>query len=608
MSSAARLLPLCAGLALGSAAAWALLHLQRPAEAVNASQPDPRAAAPDAFAALPPPSLRLAGPEATAALDAYLALAPLSDQAPAQELVARRARLRALLTLLPVSHFDRLLSALASRTGSAEARLRLLAFEFWTEHDAPAAARWAAALVPGAAIDANTRATYLQTAAKVWAETDFDAAYAWVNDLADPSLATHLSSQLLATLIAIDPARALALAHARGEEFYAANREALCRALTKRDPGAAVRAFGPEFYAQPHHEIIRSAVSAWLKREPGAALDWIMCLREVHPDTYKGFMPFILERAATYNSAAGRALADLLLARPDPRPDLANSQNTLVRIVNSWANGDPNAALAWLRDRPLDEDRTRMVENALDRLIHRRSPDFLAALDLLPKGSTRDKYLVDYVTGLADADPSSALGWLAANPSAEVAAVAPLIQGTIIANLARTDPAQALRLLTAEIDTHATDSPGRAQLPLVVQKVATELAREDPAALTQWAATLRQPDLRLSAYFALAGVPSVLLGKYQPVPLSQMGSWALSYSTASISDEVSVGSRAQRADLLATIPDAALRTEPLLFLLSNWLESDYDTARAWIENHDAVSPDDAARLLVAKDPFNVGGF
>ena len=605
MSFLSRSVPLFFGIALGCGVTWALHSASAASTAtvtIAGSGPSSR---PASFA----PPLRLAGPEASSALEAYLALAPLADKAPATELRARRALLRALLTRLPVSHFERLLTALALRTGDAEAGLRSVAFTAWAEYAAPAASRWALALVPGEAVDAKTRSTYLQTAAKIWAETDFDSAYAWVNALADPTLATDLAGQLLATLIATDPVRALALAHARGDAFYAAHREALCKAWTQKDPGAAVRTFGPEFYAQPTDEIIRSSVSAWLKREPAAALAWIMSLREEHPDTYQGFMPFILERAARYNSPAALALADLLVAHPDdPRPDLADRQCTLARIVKAWSIGDPQAALGWLQGRPLDEARTRMVESTLDILIYRRAPEFLTALHLLPEGASRDRYLVDYVTQLADADSESALDWLAAQPSAEVAAVAPLVQGTIIAKLARTDPAQALRLLSTEIDTHAADGPGRAQLPLVVQKVATQLARQDPAALAQWAATLTQPDLRLSAYFALADYSLEYLGKDQPVPLSQMGSWALTNRSTGVPDRFSADSRAQRADLLATIPDATLRTEPLLFLLSNWLESDYDTARTWIENHDTLSPESAARLLDAKDPFNVGRF
>jgi hypothetical protein len=608
MRSASRLVPLCAGLALGSAATWTLLNLHSPPSASTAALPLPGSSLPAAFPTPPPPPPRLAGHEATTALDAYLALPPLPDKAPAAELVARTGELRVLLTRLPVSLFERLLSALASRAGSAEARLRAVAFTAWAEYAAPAAARWALSLSTSKALDAKTRANYLQNAAKIWAETDFDSAYAWVNELADPALATELAGQLLATLIATDPARTLALAHARGDAFYAAHRETLCKAWTKIDPGAAVRTFISEFYDQPNDEIIRSSVSAWLKREPAAALDWIMSLQDKHLDTYRGFMPFILERSARYNSSAARALADLLASRPEPRADLSDRQNTLARIVNAWSNGDPKDALAWLQNRPLDEARTQMVESALNTLVYRHSPEFLAALHLLPAGESRNKYLVDYVTELANSDPASALDWLAANPSAEVTAVAPLVQGTIIADLAQADPARALRLLSTEIETHAADGPERGQLPLVVQKVATQLALKDPDGLTQWASTLAQPDLRLSAYFALAGLPAEFLGKFQPVPLAQAGSWALSNRIAGLGFGVSGGSLARRADLLATIPEVALRTEPLLYLLSNWLESDYDTARAWIEDHDAVSPESAARLLDAKDPLNIGRF
>ena len=237
MLSASRLVPLCAGLALGSAATWTLLNLHSPPPA-TAALPLPGSSRPAAFPAPPPPPPRLAGTKATTALDAYLALPPLSDKAPAAELVARTGELRVLLTRLPVSLFERLLSALASRTGSAEARLRLLAFEVWTEHDAPAAARWAVALVPGESIDAPTRARYATTAALAWGATTFEPAYAWATTLPDIKLGADLARELLAHLAATDPTRALALARAAGDEFFKASQQALFTAWAEKDPAA----------------------------------------------------------------------------------------------------------------------------------------------------------------------------------------------------------------------------------------------------------------------------------------------------------------------------------------------------------------------------------
>ncbi len=95
MSSPARLLPLCLGLAAGASAAWVLrplISLPPPATATAAASP----AAPATPAASRTPSLiltaRLVGPDADTALDAYLALPPLAAKASRDEIAERSGR------------------------------------------------------------------------------------------------------------------------------------------------------------------------------------------------------------------------------------------------------------------------------------------------------------------------------------------------------------------------------------------------------------------------------------------------------------------------------------------------------------------------------------
>lgn len=648
MSSAARLLPLCAGLGLGSAAAWAFLHLHSPAEVVDASQPDPRAAALDAFATLPPPSPRLAGPEATAALDAYLALAPLSDQAPAQELVARRARLRTLLTLLPVSHFDRLLSALASRTGSAEALLRLLALEVWTEHDAPAAARWAVALVPGESIDAPTRARYAATAALAWSETAFDAAYAWVTSLADAKLGSDLARQLLDQLVATDPTRALALARAAGDEFFKASQQALFTAWATKDPAAAVQALGPGLLETPTiPKPLFAALGQWFARDSSAAFAWILAQPPRDGDTYNTFFYSAFARLGD-DPATARAGASLLLARPE----LSDQLGALRMLAGSWARSDARSALAWLETVPDANQRNHLIDNCLFSAFGLETEDFLAFALRLPESPDRDKKISAQINGWATKDPDAALAWLTAHDSQGLASVAARVQGNLLARLAETDPAAALakwKNLPAGLDQAAAAGPLAAawaktepaaaaawltaqlpSLPSAAQKsdairsLAWAWAPNDPAATARWMtdqlATLpAAPDASGIDQARQATYPHILnqLASSDPHAVFKLAATAtdpslqraiydtLTYDTyhdfrGNITEPTL--SFASRAELVSTIPDESNRTPVLTNLLSNWLRQDFESARVWIESHDSVSPDLAAQLLTKADP------
>ena len=639
-------LPLCAGLALGSAATWAILHLHASASVVRSA---PHFTPPVTFPAPPSPPPRLTGPEAVTALDAYLALAPLPDQAPAADLVARKSRLRVLLSLLPVSHFERLLSVLALRTGSAEAGLRRLAFEVWTEHDAPDAARWAAALVPDDAIDAATRSRYAATAALAWGETAFEAAYAWASALFDAKLGADLARQLLAQLAATDPTRAVALARAVGDEFFKTSQQALFTAWAAKDPAAAVQALGVGLLENPKiPEPLFIALGQWFTRNSQSAFAWIIAQppRDNDPRDRNDFLYSAFSRLGR-DPATARVGASLLLAHPE----LPDQVGALRMLAGSWSRTDARSALAWLEAVPDANQRNNLIENCLFSAYGLQSEDFLAFALRLPEGPDRDKKISDQINEWAGGDPDAAHAWLAAHDSPELAPVAAGVQGTLLARLAETDPAAALakwQSLPSGLDQAAATGP-----------LATAWAKTDPAAAAAWlngqipslASAAQKSDAIRSFGWAwsqtdpaatarwmtdqLATLPATpdasgidqTRGTYRRIvsQLAQSDPHAVLKLAATATDPAlqktiyntlayetyrdyrgdiatPTLSRAARAELVATIPDESNRTPVLTTLLSNWLRQDFHAARAWIESHDAVSPELAAKLITKADP------
>ena len=642
MSCPPRILPLCAGLALGSAATWTLLHFRSPPPLFSATPP---ASPPAASPAPPPPPPRLAAPEAAAALDAYLALAPLPDKASAADRVARRARLRALLTRLPVSHFERLLSALASRSGSAEAGLRLLAFEVWTEHEAPAAARWAVSLVPADASDAPARARYAATATLAWGETAFDAAYAWAAALPDAKLGSDLARQLLAQLAATDPTRALALARAAGDEFFKSSQQALFTAWAANDPAAAVQTLGPGLLETPKiPEPLFAALGRWFARDSSAAFAWIVAQPPRDGDTYNRFLYSAFSHLGG-DPATARAGAALLLAHPE----LTDQVVALLNLAGSWARTDARSALAWLETVPDADTRHDLIEGCLMSMsaYGLQTEDFLAFALRLPESPDRDKKISDQINRWAGRDPDAALAWLAAHDSPGLASVAAGVQGTLLARLAESDPASALakwQSLPAGLDQAAaagplatawakTDPaaasawltaqiasfPSTAQKSDAIRSFAGAWSQMDVASAARWMtdqlATLpASPDAsgidqtrgsygNLLAHLASTDLPAVLkLAETVTDPeLRKTVYTSLLYETYRDPAESSA-SLATRAELIATIPDERNRTPVLTGFLDSWLRRDFHAARAWIESHDAVSPELAARLITQADP------
>lgn len=643
MRSASRLIPLCAGLALGSAATWTLLHLHSPPAASTAALAPPGSSRPAAFPAPPFPPPRLAGPEATTALDAYLALPPLPDKAPAAELVARTGEMRVLLTRLPVSLFERLLSALASRTGSAEARLRLLAFEVWTEHDAPAAARWAAALVPGESIDAPTRARYATTAALAWGETTFDPAYAWASTLPDTKLGADLARELLAQLAATDPTRALALARAAGDEFFKASQQALFTAWAAKDPAAAVQALGPGLLEAPTiPKPLFAALGQWFARDSSSAFAWILAQPPRDGDTYNTFLYSAFARLGD-DPATARAGAALLLAHPE----LSDQLGALRMLTGSWARSDARSTLAWLETMPDANQRNLLIETCLYSAWGLETEDFLAFALRLPESPDRDKKISAQINGWATKDPDAALVWLAAHDSPGLASVAAGVQGTLLARLAETDPAAALAkwknlpaglnqataagplaaawaktdpaAAAAWLSAQITSFPSAAQKSDAIRSFARAWSRTDVASAARWMtdqlATLPTvPDASgidqtrgsyrlILAQLASTDLPAVLkLAGTLTDPELQKSAYTSVFDEYYRDPAESIASRASRAELIATIPDESNRTSVLTYFLDSWLRQDFETARAWIESHDSVSPELAAQLLTKADP------
>jgi len=629
------LLPICGGLLLGSTASWLVRSSTNALPQNGQTQGGPAALPSASFASTPAPGLvlppKLAPAEAEAALDAWLALgAPADGSAPAPLATQERA-LRALLTVFSDAQFPRLLETLFARTGSVALSLRQTVVGIWLHRHPAAVTAWV--LTADLPAEGQTRYHLARQIGMFWAGQDAVAAVAWAESISDPALSTGVLEMILPNLAPLDPARALALARARGPEFFAKIQDALFRNWAEADPEAALRELGPAMFAQPDTFTASRALGTWLARDPAAAMTWLSSESALEPSRRFD----ALQNSAFAMLQTTGANTDKLLdsiARLNEFPELQRYRATL--LVN-WHGSSPDAALAWLHRLPDAAARADLIDGMIpDYFIGNiiGADSFLNLALLLPDGPERDTHLSRLSATWVAKDPAAARTWLDAHRQSDpaLARVADQAEGVLVAALAERDPAAALASYAALPEggearraavpalalAWARSDPGAAlrwlaaelppapsgNHPLLQEKLSQRSdagspleqtaqilppallrwSQQDPLAALQWAESQPDPFWRNVALTALSTLPNGRFpGANQP--------------TYAAPDPIA------RADLLGRIADPAERKTHLDAHLSNWLARDYDAARAWIERHEVVSPEEAGRLLLAHDPF-----
>ena len=595
---------------VGAAAVFSvgvLLHQGPAAPSTHALAPaDPAAILRPAF---------LAPDDADAALAAYLALPLLVDPAPAAELQVRRARLRALLTILPASHFERFLTTLYGRVGWAEDELRRIAFTAWAQQAPAVAARWAEALVPTPTLNLWQRARLVSEATGLWARLDFDPARAWIATIADVPLSQGVTVEILAQLARSDPDKALSLAPSGDDKYAREVRLEIFRAWGEKDPAAALIRLGPAILDDKDSKrAVPPLLAAWIVRDPDAALDW--AIAQPAPAREESHLSVLQSVGSELvkNSAAVRLFLDKLAARadtPDREPAIKNA-------FASWVQRDTTAALAWVDTVPDRAERSELVSWTLNLVPQDRPDEFLAAVRKLPDPAQREAKLAERLADWAGKDADAALDWLGRHDDPELAAATRKIESVLLGKLAAAN-------LSAALDRWRTLPPGpdRAQAAL---PLAAAWAKTDPAAATRWLANLSAGDPGQTPDPALLTALPALASRWAWQDPVAVAAWADTLPDETTRKKVvsTLGHeyvddlagadryesyinrpdpppRAAYATQLAAITNPSIREQGLTNYLRVWLHSDYNSARAWIESHDALPPEKAAELLTRAD-------
>ncbi|TAG29718.1 MAG: hypothetical protein EAZ36_03995, partial [Verrucomicrobia bacterium] len=428
---------------------------------------------PDLF----PPLPRLPPAEAEAALNAWLSLDAPSDGTAPASFEQQELALRALLPLFSDAQFPRLLSALHQRLGDTAARLAQIVFDFWLQRNPPATARWT--LSADFPANEETRHRLALQVGAFWAKLDAPAALAWAESIADPGLLADVVEVILPGLAAVDPAKALALAEARGTEFFLKLRTSLFVNWAKHDPAAALQRLGRDlFEANEWSEEVRAALATWLLKDLSAALAWVD-LEAGGTDNQKTNLMGGGLIDAVYRLDQVQPLADAVARRTD----LPQRQSYLSSLLWHWHNKEPAVAVAWLKQLPSSADRIQLIETLVPPLAYeglKKPESYLPVTLQLPAGPGRDTRIVSLVSAWAKEDPRAASAWLDGQNDPSLTHLAPAINGALVSRLAAQDlPAALARYKALPLGPARTSA---------APDIAYAWGNRDPAAAAQWLA------------------------------------------------------------------------------------------------------------------------
>ena len=175
-----------------------------------------------------------------------------------------------------------------------------------------------------------------------WVNEEPQAAIAWIRDLPDESERQDLLLVSSGEMVRTDPIAALRIA--------------------SELPGSAAC-----------DDIIRRATMEWVSDDPAAAMEWAETISDEPLRQAVLAAGFVAWSETEPVNAATRALEKLSAGRL--------LDDTLVSIVQRWAQTDARAAAAWVECFPEGQLRAAAVENLLSQW---RQSDPVAARDWLP--------------------------------------------------------------------------------------------------------------------------------------------------------------------------------------------------------------------------------
>ena len=398
-------------------------------------------------------------------------------------------------------------------------------FNTWAEKDPQAALAAVADMPPG-----QIHNDALATIAEAWSRTDPAAVLTWANSLPPSQVRDNAIYSVISTMSLDDAAGAMALTKELPPGDFRTNAiYNVLNELVQSDPKATIAYLDNLPAGSTRDRFTQNVVSEWSRTDPQAAMDWAE--NSLTGQAYDKSMAGILQTVGENNPAQAAAY---LASLSDPAveniaiPQLASQwaqsdiKNALTwvqslpaslgdtrlqafnNVMNSWINGDPSSAAAYLATIPDDPNFKRLANQVAGSWA---SFDPQAALnwgESLPPGPGRDNAVGSAVSTLAKYDPQSAWSYAQQMPPGSGTVQT---EANILATWSSQDPAlAAAHLSDLPADTVRDDQPTGTIRDAATLQVVNNWLKQDPHAASEWINALPPSATRDMAVAAMIGV------------------------------------------------------------------------------------------------------
>lgn len=196
-----------------------------------------------------------------------------------------------------------------------------------------------------------------QSAFRGWAETDWRAAGAWLEDFSPGQLRDRLFASLMERVAVRAPREALALLleeTGRGGSPETWHIMAIC---ARRDPGAAAEAWSKLPPGRSKQSARNALARCWAQEDAAAAWQWASGLK-TEKDRVEAGRAVVLGASESDPEQAIGLLGEGKF--PEPLPDVRSL------IVAAWAERNPDAAVRWVQELP-EGEQGALFQAALSR-------------------------------------------------------------------------------------------------------------------------------------------------------------------------------------------------------------------------------------------------
>lgn len=225
-------------------------------------------------------------------------------------------------------------------------------------------------------------------------------------------------------------------------------------------------------------ETLQSGVELWAQRDPEATADWIDAMAN-DGSKVTATRALVKQWAGQAPEAAAKWVAGL----PDGEVAAAAAQ----ALIDSWAESDPRAAAIWALAQAEFRGDIETVEYGIAQYTKKDPAAAEAFIRELVKAYDAPSLAATFAQTLAAGDPTAAVAWLSRMDARD-----PLYAD---------DHARIILKTWAESDSIAAstwlgEQPGGPRRDAAISGFIETLQRFEPAAATQWAATIGSPELR----------------------------------------------------------------------------------------------------------------